>query len=342
MGGRDSEPGARRPRPKHHEPAVQRLYRDYVRALVQMLRPDYLGLAAETNLIRTIAPRPVYNAVVRMTNDAAADIRRSRPASALPLYVSVQVETAWGKLPQQSSYVGIDQDLRDFSFMNVLALSSYPYLGGFSNPDQIPLDYYTRVRGSRSLPVLVVEGGWPSASYGDVLVVPKCRPATSLASRSSSRTRSDCRVRSRSPIRCWELPQAGSDDTPALRDAGAGRHKATTKARPRDVGQALRATIAAVNVGRRSVILAHCAKENREETAYTARAGAQTLRRERAGEPALRVAAQLDSSRTTRAGTRIVETDVAERFGVTVRQACRIPRMEREGYVVASPSTRRG
>jgi len=145
------------------EPAVQRLYRDYVRALVQMLRPDYLGLAAETNMIRAMAPRLVYSAVVKMANDAAADIRRSHPASALPLYASVQVETAWGKLPQ-GRYVGIDQDLRDFPFMNVLALSSYPYLGGFTDPDQIPLDYYTRVRGSRPLPVMVVEGGWPSAS----------------------------------------------------------------------------------------------------------------------------------------------------------------------------------
>lgn len=145
------------------EPAVQRLYRDYVRALVQMLRPDYLGLAAETNMIRAMAPRPVYSAVVKMANDAAADIRRSHLVSALPLYASVQVETAWGKLPQ-GRYVGIDQDLRDFPFMNVLALSSYPYLGGFTDPDQIPLDYYTRVRGSRPLPVMVVEGGWPSAS----------------------------------------------------------------------------------------------------------------------------------------------------------------------------------
>ncbi len=146
------------------EPAVQRLYRDYVRALVQMLRPDYLGLAAETNLIRAIAPRPIYNAVVKMTNDAAADIRRSRSASALPLYVSVQVETAWGKLGKQGSYIGIDQDLRDFPFVNVLGLSSYPYLGGFTDPDQIPLDYYARVTTARSLPLMVVEGGWPSAS----------------------------------------------------------------------------------------------------------------------------------------------------------------------------------
>src|SRR2546423_14305917 len=146
------------------EPAVQRLYRDYVRAVVQMLRPDYLGLAAETNLIRAIAPRPIYSAVVRMTNDAAADIRRSRSASALPLYVSVQVETAWGRLGRTGAYVGIAQDMHDFPFVNVLALSSYPYLGGFTDPDQIPLDYYTRVRGTPALPLMVVEGGWPSAS----------------------------------------------------------------------------------------------------------------------------------------------------------------------------------
>ena len=146
------------------EPAVQRLYRNYVRSLVDVLHPNYLGLAAETNLIRAIAPRPVYNAVVRMTNDAAGDIRWQHSASALPLYVSVQVETAWGKLGRQSAFAGIDQDMRDFPFMNVIGLSSYPYLGGFTDPDQIPLDYYTRVRGSRPLPVMVVEGGWPSAS----------------------------------------------------------------------------------------------------------------------------------------------------------------------------------
>jgi len=146
------------------DPAVQRLYRNYVRALVEMLHPDYLGLAAETNLIRQIAPSPVYDAVVRMTNDAASDVRRSRSASALPLYISVQVETAWGKLGQQGAYMGIDQDLRDFPFINLLGLSSYPYLGGFKDPDQIPLDYYTRIRGSRVLPLMVVEGGWPSTS----------------------------------------------------------------------------------------------------------------------------------------------------------------------------------
>jgi hypothetical protein len=80
----------------------------------------------------------------------------------------VQVETAWGRLGPQREYLGIDQDLRDFPFITVLGLSSYPYLGGFKDPKEIPLDYYTRVKGSRSLPVMVVEGGWPSVSVPGV------------------------------------------------------------------------------------------------------------------------------------------------------------------------------
>ena len=148
------------------EPSIQRLYRDYVVAIVDVVRPTHIGLAAETNLIRAAAPRPVYDAVVRMTNDAAADLR-ARGVTA-PLYVSVQVETAWGRLAGAGpgTYVGIDDDLRDSPFIGALGLSSYPYLAGFASPEQIPADYYSRIPGTRALPVMVVEGGWTSGSVG--------------------------------------------------------------------------------------------------------------------------------------------------------------------------------
>lgn len=48
---------------------VQRLYREYVSAVDSILRPDYMSLAAETNLIR-VAAAPVYDAVVTMVNAA--------------------------------------------------------------------------------------------------------------------------------------------------------------------------------------------------------------------------------------------------------------------------------
>ena len=145
------------------EPAIQRLYRDYVVAITDVVRPTYIGLAAETNLIRAAAPKAVYDAIVRMTTDAVTDLRARGVTT--PAYVSVQVETAWGRLAgTNGAFVGIDQDLRDFPFIGALGLSSYPYLAGFPNPEDIPDDYYTRVVGSRALPVMVVEGGWTSAS----------------------------------------------------------------------------------------------------------------------------------------------------------------------------------
>lgn len=152
------------------EPAVQQVYRDYVKAVTSIIRPDYLGLAAETNLIREQVPAPVYAALVVMTNAAAADVRSI--GGKLPLlYASIQADVAWG--PPPAAYRGAETDFRDFPFNQVLALSSYPYFV-YADPDQIPLDYYTRIGNGRPLPMLVVEGGWTSASVGSV----KSSPAT--------------------------------------------------------------------------------------------------------------------------------------------------------------------
>ncbi|MDQ6829419.1 MAG: hypothetical protein M3081_11180 [Gemmatimonadota bacterium] len=148
------------------EPAVQTLYRRYVAAVDRMLHPDFLGLAAEVNLIRLAAPRPVYDAVRTMSNDAAAEAR-ARHTSAT-LYVSTQVEVAAGRMGGGRVVPGVADDLRDFPFTEVLALSSYPYLGGFAEPEQIPLDYYAKLARESGKRVLVVEGGWPSSSASAV------------------------------------------------------------------------------------------------------------------------------------------------------------------------------
>jgi hypothetical protein len=154
------------------EPAVQAVYRDYVKALAQRIQPAYLGLAAETNLIRGAAPATVYGAVVQMANAAAADVRALPPPRPL-LYVSVQADEGWGRLLHNNVYQGVETDFHDFPFMEALALSSYPYFV-FADPNDVPLDYYTRLANGRVLPVLVVEGGWTSGAVGGV----KSSPAT--------------------------------------------------------------------------------------------------------------------------------------------------------------------
>ncbi len=142
------------------EPAVQAVYRAYAVAMDTILHPDYLGLASETNLVRAAAPAALYGAVVQVANDAAADVRAADPS--VRLFSTVQVEVAWGALGGGGAYVGIAPDRADFPFMDALGLSSYPYLGGFSSPDSIPLDYYDRLDDAAPIPMLVVEGGWPS------------------------------------------------------------------------------------------------------------------------------------------------------------------------------------
>jgi hypothetical protein len=146
------------------EPAVQLVYRQYVQALTSIIRPDYIGLAAETNLIREQAKPAVYSALVQMTNAAAADVRAI--GGTLPLmYVSVQADLAWG--PPPAAYRGVETDFRDFPFMQVMGISSYPYFV-YADPDQIPLDYYVRLANGRAISMMVVEGGWTSASVGSV------------------------------------------------------------------------------------------------------------------------------------------------------------------------------
>jgi hypothetical protein len=148
------------------EPEVRAAYARYVAAFASLIRPESLGLASETNLARAAAPPALYRSLVDAAAAAAAEARRVAPATRL--FVTVQVEVAWGRLGGGGGFVGIARDRADFPFTEAIGLSSYPYLGGFSEPEQLPLDYYTRLVEGPPLPVLVIEGGWASVSLGAI------------------------------------------------------------------------------------------------------------------------------------------------------------------------------
>ena len=152
------------------DPAVQLLFRSYVKAWIQAIRPDYVGLGAETNLVRLAAPRAVYDGLRILCNATALDVRAVLPAATL--YTTVQVDVAWGRLQGSSAYIGISDDLRDFPFAQVLGLSAYPYLAGFATPEAMPNDYLSRLTSGRAIPVFVSEGGWTSGTAGTVTSSP--------------------------------------------------------------------------------------------------------------------------------------------------------------------------
>jgi hypothetical protein len=161
----EEAPQLRAARASITDPAVRALYRDYVLAVVRRLQPEYIGLGAETNLIRVAAPSTIYDAVVTASNDTAAALRATSAASRQ--FISVQVETAWGVLVGNGAYTGIDRDFTDFPTIDALGLSSYPYFA-YARPEDIPTNYYSRLLAGRSLPTFVAEGGWTSASVGTV------------------------------------------------------------------------------------------------------------------------------------------------------------------------------
>jgi len=144
------------------EPAIQQLFRNYVVAMDTLVHPAYLSVASETNLIRAAAPAPLYAALKQVANDAYTDVRAHD--ATVKIFTTVQVETAWGRLGGTGPYVGIGTDRADFPFAQVIGLSSYPYLAGFTDPDSLPNDYYSRIATGTGLPEMVIEGGWSSDS----------------------------------------------------------------------------------------------------------------------------------------------------------------------------------
>ena len=144
------------------QPAIQQLYTRFVVVMDSILKPDHLGLALETNLIRFAAPDSIYQGVKQATNSAAAAVRVTDKQ--VPLSISVQAEVAWGLLGTSTTgYVGIAKDFTDFPFIQELGISSYPYMS-YTTPADMPLTYYSQLTTGHSIPVFVSEGGWTSAN----------------------------------------------------------------------------------------------------------------------------------------------------------------------------------
>lgn len=150
------------------EPAVQQVWRNYVLAAARLLQPDWLCLAAETNLVRLAASPALYAAVRQCANAAAADLAQAALPRPPVLLTSVQAEVAWGRLPgMDRRFLGVQADLRDFPFIACLGLSSYPYLA-HGAPEDMPDDWYSRLLDGSALPAMVVESGWSSVGAGSI------------------------------------------------------------------------------------------------------------------------------------------------------------------------------
>ena len=156
------------------EPAVRALYVKWVIAVDTLIAPEHLGLASEVNLVRFAGPA-VYANLVTLAREAADSLNAlhaRRPALTRPrFYATLQMETLWGRLGPPG-WQGVATEAADFSWATEWGLSSYPYLGGFAEPEDIPDDYYLRAATALGKPVMVVEGGWSSVPFAGTNATP--------------------------------------------------------------------------------------------------------------------------------------------------------------------------
>ncbi len=135
------------------------IHAGWVKELVARIKPDYIGLASEINTLAAHGDKTLYEDIKSMCNELAPQLRQISPSSRI--FVSFQVDDAWevGPFPK----TGVDQFAlaKDFD-VDAIGLSSYP---GFvySDPSQIPDDYYQRFADVTGKPLLMAEGGWSSA-----------------------------------------------------------------------------------------------------------------------------------------------------------------------------------
>jgi len=147
------------------EPRIRQLFRNYAVAFDTLIHPDWISVASETNLIRAIAPPALYDALVLNARAAADTLAIVDPAA--KVFVTVQVDVAWGALATHGTYLGIAQDLADFPFTAGLGLSAYPYLAGWADPNELPADYFAKPAIQAGRPALMIEGGWSSVDVGN-------------------------------------------------------------------------------------------------------------------------------------------------------------------------------
>ena len=145
-----------------NDPALRDLHEQWVELLAARYRPDYLGLASEINSLAARGDATLFANLRDVCNRLAPRVRSLAPGT--KVFVSFQVDEAWGRPPVPPSSVDHFALARDFD-VDVMGLSSYPSFF-FDQPSEIPDDYFRRLQVASGKPVILAEGGWSSDRFG--------------------------------------------------------------------------------------------------------------------------------------------------------------------------------
>jgi len=163
-----TDPNVQRARLADVPPGVSEGFRDedmrqafiaYVRYVVRNYEPEYLAIGVEVNMLRD-RDREQYDAFVSLYAEAYANAKDANPdTKVFPTFQMEDIEGSLGEVhpPRWEA-------LADFTGrMDVLAVSTYPYLTDISTAGDILEHYYNQLTARFAGEVMIVDAAYPSA-----------------------------------------------------------------------------------------------------------------------------------------------------------------------------------
>ncbi len=142
-----------------NDPDVRAAFVAYAAYVAKNYRPAYLALGVEINMTYERAPEQ-FEAFVSLYEEAYAVVKGNSPATKVfPTWQLEDLQGLFGTVhPPRWELLE-----RFRGKMDVLAISTYPYLGEVRSVAEIPADYYRQLRTRWDGEILIAETGYPSA-----------------------------------------------------------------------------------------------------------------------------------------------------------------------------------
>lgn len=151
-GGVDAQAG-------FNDPKLRQAFVAYVKYVISNYHPDYLALGPEINMLYERNPRQ-FEAFVSLYRETYTVAKAADPK--LKVFPTFQLEDLLGTFgTAHAAHWEILDTFR--GTMDVLAVSSYPYLGGIRSAADLPKDYFAQLTTHWKGEVLIAETGYASA-----------------------------------------------------------------------------------------------------------------------------------------------------------------------------------
>lgn len=149
------------------DPDIRNAFVAYAAYVAKNYKPGYLALGVEINMTYERAPEQ-FEAFATLYDEAYAIVKGNSPETKVfPTFQLEDLEGAFGDVhPPRWELI---ERFRDK--MDVLAISTYPFLGDVRSTAEVRADYYAQLRQRWDGEIIISETGYPSAPVEGRLVV---------------------------------------------------------------------------------------------------------------------------------------------------------------------------